>query len=484
MRILSVFASSVLILALAGSGCVPNKKQDATLDTHLAAGSFQHAAELLEKDAQKDDILANLHYASALRCCGETTKCAAAFDKAEALYKAAEEDKLTHDAAKTASAALVNESITPYTGKQYEFCLVNAYKGMAFMRDGNRDLARVELNRALDRQRRAKDFFAAELEREKAKAKNENKQQPAPDATSPQMDDVIAKSYGNMKEFKVYADYTNPFVTYLAGLYFLLDKDYSKSVDLLKEAAAMVPGNAVLAEDLALAHAASGSIAPAAAQPTPKAKPTSTKKDAKKQAEKPPVTPAVQHRAWVIFENGAGPGLSSLTIPVPLILATQAIPYTQIDLPKVQPGAPALECLQVTAGTQTASTLPITDLTAVAETEFNARFQATLLRAMVSATTKAVMQAAGNKVGGELGKWAGTLYTAAASGADTRHWKSLPARYEVARIDLDNTDGNITVGSARAPLGSIKVDTARNHLVVVSLRTASAQPFIETIAFD
>ena len=69
----------------------------------------------------------------------------------------------------SAASVVVSDNIVPYLGEEYDGIMINTYKALNFMALGDNDLARVEFNRALDRQRRAKEKFAKEI----AKIKDE-----------------------------------------------------------------------------------------------------------------------------------------------------------------------------------------------------------------------------------------------------------------------------------------------------------------------
>jgi len=473
-RLVSASLSILLLLAL--SGCVEKIALGDKYDACLSSGLYADAAESSRKDAEGSDILASLNYGYALRCSKDYEGAVVAFDKAEALFKAIEEDSLLSDTEKTVAAALVNEGISSYSGKLYEFTLVNTYKAMSFIKDGQHDLARVELNRALDRQRRARQFFEAELERAVEKSRKEQAAQTAqaaPDAAqapkAPQLPDAaetarredvskeLAKHYSNIGNFEPYADYTNPFVTYFAGLYFLLERDYAKSLDLLKEAAAMCPENEVAQADFLAAQAAAKGLGAA---------------------------PGGARHAWVVFENGVGPGLESLTIPLPLFLVTDQVAYTEVALPRLTGATCATQRLVVRRGEGVWATQALVDMDDVVQAEFDARFQAQLIRAILGAVVKAGLQAGGKELGGDLAKWGLGIYSALVTRADTRHWSSVPARYEVARVPLDGAGDRLWLDIPGGRETALDLDPGRDHIVFVALRSANANPYIDTVAFD
>ncbi len=450
-----------VFLALCIAGCASQTEEYKKM---LDIGHADKAAEIVEDGASSDDILETLHYAYALRCGGRYTESTQAFDRAETLFKTAQEYQTLHEASKALSSAFINETITAYTGNLYEFTLVNTYKGMNFLLEGRPDFARVEFNRALDRQRRAKEYFNEELQNELAKSKDADLHTRDGDVTaletasSPGMQSAVQRYYSNMDAFAVFADYTNPFVTYFSGAFFLLEGDYKKAVDILKEAAAMCPAHSAVQADFSDAQAA-----------------------VRKGIKQP------RKFAWVFFENGIGPGLESLEFTIPLFIATDKALAAPIALPRPTQGTLAVPNLHVATERENAVTEPLADMTQVAYTEFKSRFSAIVLRAVAGTLTKVGMQVASAEIGGDAGNIAqlvSALYSILVTKADTRYWVSTPARFEAARIRIDNTDGKLKL----FPLGNgsqtLELDPTKNHMVFVQLRTAAAQPYVDHVAFD
>lgn len=461
LAILSHFKLLLVLLVLCTTGCAAQTEQYKAM---LDAGQAYEAAAIVKDGAESDDILETLHYAYALRCDGRYPESTQAFDRAEALFKATQEDQILHEASKLISASFINENITAYTGNLYEFTLVNTYKGINFLLEKQPGSARVEFNRALDRQRRAKEYFNKELQEEISKIKEQTEYSPNPGisaldiASNPTLQTIVGAHYSNMNAFTVFANYTNPFITYFAGIFFMLDGDYKKAVDILKEAAAMCPHNNAVQADFSDV--------------------LTTVRNGIKQNQK---------FVWVFFENGTGPGLEPLQFNVPLFFATNKALVASIALPRPTEGIPAIKNLHISTKEGGVNTELLADMTQIVYTEFKSRFNTILLRAVTGMLAKVAMQVSFAELGGDagaIGQLASAFYSILATSADTRHWVSLPARFEIARIRIDNTDGKVTL----SPLGfqerTLDLDPSKNHLVFVQLRTAAAYPYIDHVSFD
>ncbi|MHC5097102.1 MAG: COG3014 family protein, partial [Planctomycetota bacterium] len=303
------------------SGCNAPKSHLNKFNQSFEAGDFEKARDFAEKKIrQKDtprgeDLLWSLQIGSIDRIEKNYAQSAEMFDSCEEMmtHFDAENSGLGH----TVGAVAVNENIVPYTGQVYDGVMVNTYKALNFISTGQYDLARVEFNRALDRQRRAKETFNQEIQKQKNQiSADENSENVQKSLDNPDMKQRLEEVYPSLYNFSVYPDFVNPFATYMAGLFFLIDGDYSKSVDLLKESAGMVPENTMILEDLDMVdRVISGGH-------------------------------TIEPMLWVIFENGLGPVKEEFRIDLPLFIATDNIRYVGIALPMLtfrQAASPYLE---------------------------------------------------------------------------------------------------------------------------------------------
>lgn len=152
----------------------------------------------------------------------------ALLERAEEKINANERQGMLTDLFEGIGAVVVNENIIPYKGYLYEGVMVNYYKALLLMKEGDLANARVEFNRANDRQRRLKAYYQIQIQKA-IQLKDKN-----PQKFSFDEEDVL-KNYHNLRKFEAFEGYINPIVSYLSGLFFMLEKD-PKGIDLLKEA--------------------------------------------------------------------------------------------------------------------------------------------------------------------------------------------------------------------------------------------------------
>jgi hypothetical protein len=377
------------------------------------------------------------------------------FDKAEEMLNFFDYQNKTAD---SVAAMAVSENIVPYLGEEYDGIMVNTYKALNFMALGDNELARVEFNRALDRQRRAKEKFAkeiAKLQNELDQAQEKEDSQVKKNVDNPEIQQLIEQRYPGIYNFKAYPDFVNPFTTYIAGVFFDLIGDHSKAAPLLKEAYGMVSDNEYLAEDIAV---------------------TEQVLDGQKE---------LKDTVWVVFENGMGPVKEEFRIDIPLFVETKKVKYVGIALPKLIFREQAYSSLTIMAAGHNYTTEQVADMDRVIQTEFNKDFKGILTRAIISMTAKAVAQYAlekQDKSSSTLASFLVAAYSYATTAADVRIWTTLPKDFQVARFPMP-ADGLIMIEPPGGESFQIKIPPCKNSLVYVKIPFRQAKPVYDLLTY-
>ncbi len=467
-KISALFIAVVSIILL--SGCAP-KEPMATGDAFVAKGQYKQAAEVYEKEIDLDDrtqrnnLLWYLNSGLTNRFDQNHSASIKAFDESEWLIKHYQEQMLNADLGQGASSVLVNDTTRPYVGTQYDGVMANTYKAIDYMAMGDVDGARVEFNRAIDRQRRAKSFYAEMIEKNRVAIKKEEGKENGGISTDdgmPAADKALQEKYPSLYSFEAYPDFINPMVSYLAGIFALSEGDNQKAESLLKEAYGMNQNNSYIAEDLAYVDALL---------------------DGGAQSEVPFV--------WVIIEDGLAPVKSEWRMDVPIWIFSNNLNYVSLALPRIHPRASAFDGYSIADGDRVNSSRLLSDMDRVVMTEFKKEYPEILRRALFSATTKAVVQyqmqrQAQNSDGNAglafaLASLAATVYTIASTQADTRTWTTLPKRFDLIRLERPE-NGKITLKTSTGlALPKIHLPLSEPTLVYVKMATSGAKPSITVI---
>jgi len=455
-----LFAILTLFNLSFSTGCNAPKDQLKVFNTSFEASNYDNSALFAEKKIGRgknpngEDLLWALQLAAVERIRQNYPKSTEYFDKAEDMLKYYDEQFKGGD---IVGSTAVNENVIPYRGEEYDGVMLNTYKALNFMAEGKKDLARVEFNRALDRQRRAKEKLVEEINKLNAEMEKNQQQnaQAKSTAESQTTRDLLAQKYPNLYNFQAYPDFVNPFATYMAGVYFNLVGDHTKAVDLLKESYGMVSGNPFIAEDLSVTEGVLGGGS------------------------------RLENTVWVIFENGLGPVKEEFRIDLPLFIVTSQVKYVGIALPKLEFRNKAYPYLLVNSDDKEYMTLPVADMDRVVQTEFSKDYPGILMRAIISATAKAVAQYAIEQQGSNAAtalSYEVAAYSFASTAADVRIWTALPKDFQVARLPKPK-NGKLKI----TPPGSIPLDInipqCNNAVVYIKIITNQAVPVYKVMAF-
>lgn len=436
------FAFSLMTGCTAVTG---HSKNVEAVDAQLISGTCD-LKELDKKVEDGDDLVFNgVQAASIARNCEDFTKSNAYFDKVETTYKEnVDKDNALNNTFESLKSIVVNNNANDYEGNTYEKIMINTYKGLNYLSLNDRDNARIEFNRALDRQRRAKEFFDSEIA-EKQKDKKDNPMVTNMDQTN----GAIDKNFADLFEgFEAYPDFVNPFTTYLSGVFFMLEGDPAKARELLKEARAMMPDNAQVKKDFELSEQMLSS---------------NGKMDKK--------------YAWVIYENGQGMVKDELRIDIPLFLVSSKTLYTGIALPKLKARSASYVHLNV----EGEKTEIVSDMDRVMKTEFKKRLPGITGEAVASAITKTLATNELQKRGGMFGGLIGAAFHAATNKADVRSWSALPKNFQAVRVEINGKPIKVMSDSGKE-IASIDASQANNAIIYVRSMTPGNDK-IQTIFF-
>jgi len=313
-----------------------------------------------------------------------------------------------------AASILVNDLVKDYKPPIYERIFVNIFQALNALSMNDISTANVELNRAIDRLKYAENIFKKEVEQAQKEAEKEKKGkqfQITNKTLSP-----IEKAYSNLDRFKAYSKFENPFVYYLKGILYYERGEYSNAVDMFKTAYGLIkdkePAQKVVEKDWELARS-----------------PLNTK-----------------HYAWVIYLNGLSFEKVEKRFDIPVFLVSRDVLYTGIALPWLKERTKTSDSLLIQTPQGTYKTYRLVNVDNLVAWEFKQRLPSIVMREIIRATVKTLIQYEANKRIGLLAGIAAAVYQAATTKADTRQWYWLPKEIQVARIEFQpNQPIRITV---------------------------------------
>lgn len=366
----------------------------------LKPGRDGKPAEIVFKPA---NVLDHLEAAEAWRLAGDLERALAHYDAAESALSDVDTENRAAQGGRQVGAVLLNDLVLNYKPSPAESVLINYYKSLIFIQNGDHSNARVELNRAADRIRRAEERYAAELREAQKEAADQSKPRVA--LNDPSVGSVLSTHFPEMQRWKPYAVFDVPAANYLNALFLSRSSDAAdqqRARDALQRVVG-VTGNAVAANDYR--ELSRGRLCP--------------KRDC----------------IWIVGEYGQGPHLVErrFALPVPtsngLVTLSMALPA----LESRSNGAPP--AFQIYANSTALGLTELMSMDQVVQTEFKKRFPGIVTRSVMGAVVKAVAQESVNREAGPIAGLFANLLAIGTTSADVRMWRSMPGHVAVARLD-------------------------------------------------
>lgn len=326
------------------------------------------------------------------------------FNVSEVYFEVNSQENAFQSIFKTLSSILVSNGMFEYYGNLYEAIFINYYKALNFMMLKDYASSRVEFNRANDRQRRSKDFFASRINQIQDAIINNDIDNIDSQRALQSMHSIYNAQYTSLDKFKAYNGYINPMISYVSGIFFLLQNDFNKANDLLKKSYAVSRESRIL-DDIELLNN------------------RKQNKDVKKYT-------------WIFIEDGQSPKKYEMRLDVPLFLPDSNTIYFNIALPKLDSGKTFNYKYYISLDSEDSiDSFELSNMESIVSNEFSIEIPYIITASLISSTYKAYLQSVLNKNFGLIGGIGGMLFSTISSNADIRNSRILPLRFLAIRIE-------------------------------------------------
>ena len=463
------------------SGCSTYKGQSKAMANAWQAGNYDSAVAAVNLKAEKstgsnDELLWRLEQGSVLSAVGNIEGSLRAFDRAEELVNRYE-DEAKLQLGGEALALLTTQANLPYKGRAYDKIMMNSYKALNYLLLSDPDNARVELNRAFQRQKNAvienqkkieKSIEAAEKSKQGTLQGNDGKSAPGYDVDRAQRDARFSTA-ANAELAKVdqrllsYADYVNPFSVFLEGLFFshlgFDGSDIEHARQSFERVKGMSPGTYISAD-----HAMAEAMANGA------------------QAET---------LTYIIFATGRAPTRDQIRIDIPLFLLTDEASYVGASFPKLKyhdQYIPQMTAVS-SSGTSYSSEL-LCSMDAIISRDFKNDWPMVVTKTLLTSATKAIAGRAAEEVAQRSGnQWAvlatrvaSTAFQASSNIADLRTWITLPKEFSYIRMPTPE-DGVLTL-RVGANEQKVSVTPRKTNIIMVRSVNDISLPILEQFTLN
>lgn len=456
---LKIISSVISIVMLSGCTSMMQKKDFDNFNGKLESGDFLGASELAldnagydKESGETDDLLWTLQAGATLNYSGDYELSTKLLDASEKMMKSEDTEGTVSETGELVGSMIGNDAMLDYEQAHYDGIMTNTIKAWNFLSQNDYQNARVELNRAEERQRRAAQHFAdiikerkAELEEEAGESGFLVKQTMESKATKSALSQAGIE-YG---QWKPYDGYVNPFTTYTYGLNLLLTgkskSDFQKASDSFKRVYSLTGSKAVKADY---------ELARSMARSNKKSK--------------------LKNQVWVIFENGKSTVKEEKRVDLPIFLLSDNVSYAGIAIPRLSQRGVAFS--NITANG--AKTETVADMDKIISAEFDQEFPYILAREITRVTLKTIAQKQVKDQNALLGD-AFAVLQLATTGADIRSFSALPSQYQAVRVEAKNKKVQIKAGNFTLPVELSK--DADKHIIYVKAVSPVIAPTVKVV---
>lgn len=475
------FIALASLLVLVSGGCSTYKGQSKEMMAAWKAGDVSNAVVFAGLKAAracggKDELLWKLEQGTVLSADGNYDGGIQAFDRAEEIVNRYEEAAKIKVADETV-ALFSNPATMPYRGRDYDKVLMNTYKALNYLAVNDADNARVELNRALQRQKNAvaenqkrieKTLEAAEKSGQGTLRDPSSGQAAAYDVGRAQQDVNVAASADAMmaavdQRILPYADYVNPFSVFLDGLFFSHlgtdGADVERARKSFERVKGMSPGN-YIAADYEMAEKMTGGADP-------------------------------ETVTYIIFSTGRAPGRDQIRIDIPLFLLTDQASYVGAAFPKLEYYDDYIPQITATcADGRCYSSELLCSMDAVVSRDFKNEWPVMMTRTLLTTATRAIAGRLAEEVAIKNGNYMAQLaakaanvsYQAAANVADLRSWLTLPKEFAYIRMPTpQNGEVTLKIGSDER---TVHVPSGKTNVLIVRSVTPLSGPVLRQFTLN
>jgi len=418
VRFKRVSASIALVLAL--SGCAVTVSHDQrTADIAAASqkGGIPAAIAQLESTAksteEKAALLYNLERGELLQMNRQYAQSNEAFLLADVQVKVWEETTKTNPAKLLgmAGASLISERLKVYEGQDYEKVWLTTRLALNRVAAGDFENARVDIKRTHEREATIAEFRAKETGAAEEEAKSKGVA-----ATNKEVNGYPVETLNDPEVLALKNGYQNALSHYLAGFLYeamnepgLAAPGYRKAIELKPETGILEEGLRGLDDRTSFTH-----------------------KRKQKMTD-----------VLFVIEAGTAPARKpkGFTIPVPV---GSSIRTVSVSYPVIEPSTdPLLSAM--TVSDKSFKLERVVDVNVMARRALKDEMPGMVVRGVVRAIAKGVVQDQLEKNGGLLGAIIGSVASAVTEQADDRMWRMLPGRVYVARGYLPPGEHTVSV---------------------------------------
>ncbi len=291
---------------------------------------------------------------------------------------------------------LISDKTRRYDGQDYEKVLLSTRLTQSHILLGNFDLARIEMKKTYEREKLIEAFREQEYDALKVESEKQET------GSTTQLDGYPMAELDTPEVRELKNGYQNAFAHYLAGYFFEATNEPSLAEPGYRNALQLAPGRASIQKAL-------------------------------EGVGKNPISPE-QTDVLFVIETGFAPRIESLSIPIP-VPRKDGVVVVPLSFPVIKSSNSVLVPPSISVAGQQLPVETLTNTDTMARRLLKDQMPGIILRTIIRATLKSVVQEQANKAHWLAGLIANVI-TVGSEQADDRCWRTLPERISIARATL------------------------------------------------
>ncbi len=444
-----VILSFLSVLTLMLSGCVSNpmRQYDKELKETVQLvkqGSVKQAIVQVEKNnedaiSKEKDLLYYFEKGELQTLDGDYAGGKETWLKADEIIHAWE-DSIKTDLAKLSgdfTSHLISDKTRRYEGQDYEKVMLSTNLTLSHIMQGSYDLARIEMKKTVEREKLIEAFRDKEYDKLKEEAEKDKVTATVKDMKGYPMAELETPEVAHLKN-----GFQNAFSHYLAGYFFEVTGEPSMAEPGYRNAVQLAPNSR---------------LAQAGLREMGRRKPSAKESD-----------------VLFVIESGFAPSWKSTTVPVP-VATGKSVVATPLSFPLIKAENPGFVPPSINVSGKAVAVETLTNVDAMARRQLKDQLPSILMRTVIRATVKSVVQNQAYKAGAITGLVA-TVATVGTEQADDRSWRTLPERISVARATLPR--GTVPI-EFQTGSGSFRKEVEiANRFTIIPIRITGGTVFV------
>ncbi len=329
-----------------------------------------------------------------------------------------------------AGAVVLNDKTRRYDGHDYEKVMLSTRLALDHLLKGDWSAARTEIKKTHER-----EAIIAEINAKDTEALEQESKEKGITTTFKDLNGYPVETLNSAEVTTLKNGYQSAFSHYLAGFVYEALNEQGLASPGYRQAIELQPNIKILEDGLATLEA------------------------------RPSLRKPTETDVLFVVESGVAPALSSITIPVPVIVSNLGV--IPISFPVLH-SDPSHTLQPGTLGIDGKNTLPlaaVTSLDTMSKRALRDDMPGIIVRGIVRAAAKTMSQKALMDQGGgvALAGIALNIANVITESADERTWRTLPATISIGRVTLPSGKHDITIGS-----GKQSIDIQGSHALVVT----------------